>query len=169
MYLMAEEGNPIESEEYFSISENYYDILSDCKSLLTEQKMDSIRIIFKEIVDAQSIKRQIYINGIVDMPNKILYTNFLNVFLDYISDLDCFLNLPLIFQEYDKKLQTENDINNNNNIYDKVFYVNSANRQTIYNINGNIIYFEDLLEKEEIKNKLKLLIFWEEIKDIESF
>ena len=168
MYLMAEEGNPIESEEYFSISENYYDILSDCKSLLTEQKMDSIRIIFKEIVDAQSIKRQIYINGIVDMPNKILYTHFLNVFLDYISDLDCFLNLPLIFQEYDKKLQTENDINNNNNIYDKVFYVNSANRQTIYNINGNIIYFEDLLEKEEIKNKLKLLIFWEEIKDIES-
>ena len=130
--------------------------------------MDSIRIIFKEIVDAQSIKRQIYINGIVDMPNKILYTHFLNVFLDYISDLDCFLNLPLIFQEYDKKLQNENDIKNNNNIYDKVFYVNSANRQTIYNINGNIIYFEDLLEKEEIKNKLKLLIFWEGIKDIES-
>ena len=168
MYQIAEEGNPIESEEYFSINENYYDILSDCKSLLTEQKMDSIRIIFKEIVDAQSIKRQIYINGIVDMPNKILYTHFLNVFLDYISDLDCFLNLPLIFQEYDKKLQNENDIKNNNNIYDKVFYVNSANRQTIYNINGNIIYFEDLLEKEEIKNKLKLLIFWEGIKDIES-
>ena len=168
MYQIVEEGNPIESEEYFSINENYYDILSDCKSLLTEQKMDSIRIIFKEIVDAQSIKRQIYINGIVDMPNKILYTHFLNVFLDYISDLDCFLNLPLIFQEYDKKLQNENDIKNNNNIYDKVFYVNSANRQTIYNINGNIIYFEDLLEKEEIKNKLKLLIFWEGIKDIES-
>ena len=167
MYQIVEEGNPIESEEYFSINENYYDILSDCKSLLTEQKMDSIRIIFKEIVDAQSIKRQIYINGIVDMPNKILYTHFLNVFLDYISDLDCFLNLPLIFQEYDKKLQNENDIKNNNNIYDKVFYVNSANRQTIYNINGNIIYFEDLLEKEEIKNKLKLLIFWEGIKDIE--
>ena len=163
MYQIVEEGNPIESEEYFSINENYYDILSDCKSLLTEQKMDSIRIIFKEIVDAQSIKRQIYINGIVDMPNKILYTHFLNVFLDYISDLDCFLNLPLIFQEYDKKLQNENDIKNNNNIYDKVFYVNSANRQT-----GNIIYFEDLLEKEEIKNKLKLLIFWEGIKDIES-
>ena len=79
--------------------------------------MDSIRIIFKEIVDAQSIKRQIYINGIVDMPNKILYTHFLNVFLDYISDLDCFLNLPLIFQEYDKKLQNENDIKNNNNIF----------------------------------------------------
>ena len=168
MYQIVEEGNPIESEEYFSINENYYDILSDCKSLLTEQKMDSIRIIFKEIVDAQSIKRQIYINGIVDMPNKILYTHFLNVFLDYISDLDCFLNLPLIFQEYDKKLQNENDVKNNNNIYDKVFYVNSANRQTIYNINGNIIYFEDLLEKEEIKNKLKLLIFWEGIKDIES-
>ena len=168
MYQIVEEGNPIESEEYFSINENYYDILSDCKSLLTEQKMDSIRIIFKEIVDAQSIKRQIYINGIVDMPNKILYTHFLNVFLDYISDLDCFLNLPLIFQEDDKKLQNENDIKNNNNIYDKVFYVNSANRQTIYNINGNIIYFEDLLEKEEIKNKLKLLIFWEGIKDIES-
>ena len=168
MYKIEEEGNPIESEEYFSINENYYDILSDCKSLLTEQKMDSIRIIFKEIVDAQSIKRQIYINGIVDMPNKILYTHFLNVFLDYISDLDCFLNLPLIFQEYDKKFQNENNINNSNSIYDKVYYINSANRQTIYNINGNIIYFEDLLEKEEIKNKLKLLIFWEGIKDIES-
>ena len=76
MYQIAEEGNPIESEEYFSINENYYDILSDCKSLLTEQKKDSILIVFKEIVDAQSIKRQIYINGIVDMPNKILYIIF---------------------------------------------------------------------------------------------
>ena len=45
------EGNPNESFEYFSLNENYYDILSDCKSLLTEQKMDSIRIIFKEIED----------------------------------------------------------------------------------------------------------------------
>ena len=163
------EGNPNESEEYFPINENYYDILSDCKSLLTEQKMNSIRIIFKEIVDIQSIKRQIYINGIVDIPNKILYTNFLNIFLDYISDLDSFINLPLVFQEYDRKLQGENKTNNNNdNIYDKVFYVNSANRQNIFNINGSIIYFEDLLEKEEIKKNLKLLIFWEGIKESES-
>ena len=162
------EGNPNESEEYFPINENYYDILSDCKSLLTEQKMNSIRIIFKEIVDIQSIKRQIYINGIVDIPNKILYTNFLNIFLDYISDLDSFINLPLVFQEYDRKLQGENKTNNNNdNIYDKVFYVNSANRQNIFNINGSIIYFEDLLEKEEIKKNLKLLIFWEGIKESE--
>ena len=163
------EGNPNESEEYFPINENYYDILSDCKSLLTEQKMNSIRIIFKEIVDIQSIKRQIYINGIVDIPNKILYTNFLNIFLDYISDLDSFINLPSVFQEYDRKLQGENKTNNNNdNIYDKVFYVNSANRQNIFNINGSIIYFEDLLEKEEIKKNLKLLIFWEGIKESES-
>ena len=163
------EGNPNESEEYFPVNENYYDILSDCKSLLTEQKMNSIRIIFKEIVDIQSIKRQIYINGIVDIPNKILYTHFLNIFMDYISDLDSFITLPLIFQEYDKKFQGEKNTNNNNdNIYDKVFYVNSANRQNIFNINGNIIYFEDLLEKEEIKNNVKLLIFWEGIKESET-
>ena len=135
------EGNSNESEEYLPLNENYYDILSDCKSLLAEQKMNSIRIIFKEIVDTQSIKRQIYINGIVDMPNKILYSHFLNSFLDYISDLDSFITLPLIFQEYDKKLKSENDTNNN--IYDKVFYVQSAKRQNIYNINGNIIFFED--------------------------
>ena len=163
--LSVTEGYSNESEEYFPINENYYDILSDCKSLLVEQKMNSIRIIFKEIVDAQSIKRQIYINGIVDMPNKILYSHFLNTFLDYISDLDSFITLPLIFQEYDKKPKNENE---NNNIYDKVFYVQSAKRQNIYNINGNIIYFEDLIEKNEIKKNLILLIFWQDIKDIES-
>jgi hypothetical protein len=163
--LSVTEGYSNESEEYFPINENYYDILSDCKSLLIEQKMNSIRIIFKEIVDAQSIKRQIYINGIVDMANKILYSHFLNTFLDYISDLDSFITLPLIFQEYDKKPKNENE---NNNIYDKVFYVQSAKRQNIYNINGNIIYFEDLIEKNEIKKNLILLIFWQDIKDIES-
>ena len=163
--LSVTEGYSNESEEYFPINENYYDILSHCKSLLIEQKMNSIRIIFKEIVDAQSIKRQIYINGIVDMPNKILYSHFLNTFLDYISDLDSFITLPLIFQEYDKKPKNENE---NNNIYDKVFYVQSAKRQNIYNINGNIIYFEDLIEKNEIKKNLILLIFWQDIKDIES-
>ena len=109
--LSVTEGYSNESEEYFPINENYYDILSDCKSLLVEQKMNSIRIIFKEIVDAQSIKRQIYINGIVDMPNKILYSHFLNTFLDYISDLDSFITLPLIFQEYDKKPKNENENN----------------------------------------------------------
>ena len=160
------EGNPNESDEYFSVNENYYDILSDCKSLLTEQRMDSIRIIFKEIVDVQSIKRQIYINGIVDIPNKILFNTFLNSFLDYISDLDSFINLPLIFQEYDKKLKTGNDTNNN--IYNKVFYVNSSKRNNIFNINGNVIYLEDLLEKKELKKKLKILIFWNDIKDIDS-
>ena len=160
------EGNPNESDEYFSLNENYYDILSDCKSLLTEQRMDSIRIIFKEIVDVQSIKRQIYINGIVDIPNKILFNTFLNSFLDYISDLDSFINLPLIFQEYDKKLKTGNDTNNN--IYNKVFYVNSSKRNNIFNINGNVIYLEDLLEKKELKKKLKILIFWNDIKDIDS-
>ena len=158
-------GIPSESEEYFSLNENYYDILSDCKSLLSSQNIKTIRIIFKEIVDCQSIKRQIYINGIVDMPNKILYSHFLNTFLDYISDLDSFITLPLIFQEYDKKPKNENE---NNNIYDKVFYVQSAKRQNIYNINGNIIYFEDLIEKNEIKKNLILLIFWQDIKDIES-
>ena len=160
------EGTPYESDEYFPLNENYYDILSDCKSLLSEQKMNSIRIIFREIVDVQSIKRQIYINGIVDVPNKILYSTFLNTFLDYISDLDSFINIPLIFQEYDKKLKSGND--NNNNIYDKVLYVNSAKRQNIFNINGNIIFFEDLLEKNEMKKNLKLLIFWNRIKDIEA-
>ena len=159
-------GNTNESDEYISISENYYDILSDCKSLLTEQKMNSIRIIFKEIVDSQSIKRQIYINGIVDIPNKILYSHFLNTFLDYISNLESFINLPLIFQEYDKKLQKEND--KNSNIYDKVLYINSSKNQNIFNINGNTIFFEDLLERNEIKKILKILIFWEGIKDIES-
>ena len=159
------EGYSNESEEYFPINENYYDILSDCKSLLAEQKMNSIRIIFKEIVDAQSIKRQIYINGIVDMPNKILYSHFLNSFLDYISDLDSFITIPLIYQESNKKLKKEIG---NNNIYDKVFYVQSAKRQNIYNINGNIIYFEDLIEQKEMDKNLKLLIFWQNIKDIES-
>ena len=95
MYLMAEEGNPIESEEYFSINENYYDILSDCKSLLTEQKMDSIRIIFKEIVDAQSIKRQIYINGIVDISLSI------ESFGDILFDVIVILELSLLFLIFD--------------------------------------------------------------------
>ena len=159
------EGNPNESFEYFSLNENYYDILSDCKSLLTEQKMDSIRIIFKEIVDVQSIKRQIYINGIVDIPNKILFNTFLNSFLDYISDLDSFINVPLIFQEYDKKLKNGNDTNNS--IYNKVYYVNSSKRNNIYNINGNVIYLEDLLERNEFKKQLKILIFWNDINDID--
>ena len=161
------EGNPDESEEYLPINENYYDILSDCKSLLTQQKMTTIRIVFKEIVDVQSLKRQIYINGVVDMPNKILFTTFLNLFLDYISDLDSFISLPLVFQEYDKKLGNE-EVPHNNNIYDKVYYVNSSKRQNIFDINGNIIYFEDLLEQKELKKNLILLIFLEEIKDIES-
>ena len=161
------EGNPNESEEYSPINENYYDILSDCKSLLTEHKMSTIRIVFKEIVDVQSIKRQIYINGIVDMPNKILFSTFLNLFLDYISDLDSFINLPLIFQEYDKKFQNE-ETSINNNIYDKVYYVSSAKRQNIFDINGNITYFEDLLELPSLKKNLKLLIFWEESKEIDS-
>ena len=161
------EGNPNESEEYIPINENYYDILSDCKSLLTEHKMSTIRIVFKEIVDVQSIKRQIYITGIVDMPNKILFSTFLNLFLDYISDLDSFINLPLIFQEYDKKFQNE-ETSINNNIYDKVYYVSSAKRQNIFDINGNITYFEDLLELPSLKKNLKLLIFWEETKEIDS-
>ena len=57
-------GKPYDSEEYFPLNENYYDILSDCKSLLSENQMETIRIIFKEIVDINSIKRQIFINGI---------------------------------------------------------------------------------------------------------
>ena len=62
-----QEGKPNDSEEYFPLNENYYDILSDCKSMLKENNMNTIRIIFKEIVDISSIKRQIYINGIIDI------------------------------------------------------------------------------------------------------
>ena len=92
--IRMSEGISRESEEYFPLNENYYDILDDCKNLLTEHKMDFIRIVFKEIVDVQSIKRQIYIMGVVDIPNKILYSQFLNLFLDYISELDSFITLP---------------------------------------------------------------------------
>ena len=156
-------GIPSESEEYFSLNENYYDILSDCKSLLSSQNIKTIRIIFKEIVDCQSIKRQIYINGIVDTANKILYTDFLNNFLDYISDLDSFINIPLIFEEYDRRFKNMND-----NVFDRVYYVNSIKGQNIFDINGNKIYFEELIEKDEMKKKLKILIFWNEEKDLEG-
>ena len=154
-------GKPYDSEEYFPLNENYYDILSDCKSLLSENQMETIRIIFKEIVDINSIKRQIFINGIIEMSNKILYTQFLDAFLDYISELNSFINLPLIFQD------KENN-SSNKNIFDKVHYVTSTKRQNIYDINGNIIYFEDLLDQKEFEQKLKLLIFWKNEKDIEE-
>jgi hypothetical protein len=154
-------GKPYDSEEYFPLNENYYDILSDCKSLLSENQMETIRIIFKEIVDINSIKRQIFINGIIDMSNKILYTQFLDAFFDYISELNSFINLPLIFQD------KENN-SSNKNIFDKVYYVTSTKRQNIYDINGNIIYFEDLLAQKEFEQKLKLLIFWKNEKDIEE-
>ena len=154
-------GKPYDSEEYFPLNENYYDILSDCKSLLSENQMETIRIIFKEIVDINSIKRQIFINGIIEMSNKILYTQFLDAFLDYISELNSFINLPLIFQD------KENN-SSNKNIFDKVYYVTSTKRQNIYDINGNIIYFEDLLAQKEFEQKLKLLIFWKNEKDIEE-
>ena len=157
-------GKPYESEEYLPLNENYYDILSDCKSLLSENNMNTIRIIFKEIVDISSIKRQIYINGIIDMPNKILYIQFLNTFLDYISELNSFINLPIIFQEQGKNF----DNPDNNNIFDKVYYVTSSKRQNTYDINGNILYFEDLLEDKKFENKLKLLIYWKDEKDIEK-
>jgi len=127
--------------------------------------MDFIRIIFKEIVDVQSIKRQIYIMGVVDIPNKILYSQFLNLFLDYISELDSFITLPKIFQQ--QNITTKNHTDNKNDMYDKVFYVNSSKRQSVFNINGNKIFFEDLLEKNGLKKDLKLLIFWKDISDID--
>ena len=160
-------GKPNDSEEYLSINENYYDILSDCKSLLSDNNMNSIRIIFNEIVDINSIKRQIYINGIIDMSNEILYSQFLNTFLDYISELDSFINLPKIYQQ---EQDQEKSINNSGykNIFDKVYYVTSSKRQNIYDINGNISYLEDLLAQKEFENKLKILIFWKDEKDLEE-
>ena len=146
--IRMSEGISRESEEYFPLNENYYDILDDCKNLLTEHKMDFIRIVFKEIVDVQSIKRQIYIMGVVDIPNKILYSQFLNLFLDYISELDSFITLPKIFQQ--QNMTTKNHTDSKNDMYDKVFYVNSS-RQSVFNINGNKIFFEDLLEKNGLK------------------
>ena len=163
--IRMSEGISQESEEYFPSNENYYDILDDCKSLLTEHKMDFIRIIFREIVDVQSIKRQIYIMGIVDLPNKILYSQCLNAFLDYISELDSFITLPKIFQQ--QNITTNNPTDNKDYMYDKVLYVNSSQRQSVFNINGNKIFFEDLLENKGFKKDLKLLIFWRDIGDIE--
>ena len=162
--IRMSEGISQESEEYFPSNENYYDILDDCKSLLIEQKIDFINIIFREIVDVQSIKRQIYIMGVVDIPNKILYSQFLNLFLDYISELDSFITLPKIFQQ--QNMTTKNHTDSKNDMYDKVFYVNSS-RQSVFNINGNKIFFEDLLENKGLKKDLKLLIFWRDIGDIE--
>ena len=163
--IRMSEGISQESEEYFPSNENYYDILDDCKSLLIEQKIDFINIIFREIVDVQSIKRQIYIMGVVDLPNKILYSQFLNAFLDYISELDSFITLPKIFQQ--QNITTKNITDNKDYIYDKVLYVNSSKRQSVFNINGNKIFFEDLLENKGLKKDLKLLIFWRDIGDIE--
>ena len=164
--IRMSEGISQESEEYFPSNENYYDILDDCKSLLIEQKIDFINIIFREIVDVQSIKRQIYIMGVVDLPNKILYSQFLNAFLDYISELDSFITLPKIFQQ--QNITTKNITDNKDYIYDKVLYVNSSKRQSVFNINGNKIFFEDLLENKGLKKDLKLLIFWRDIGDIEK-
>ena len=164
--IRMSEGISQESEEYFPSNENYYDILDDCKSLLIEQKIDFINIIFREIVDVQSIKRQIYIMGVVDLPNKILYSQFLNAFLDYISELDSFITLPKIFQQ--QNITTKNITDNKDYIYDKVLYVNSSKRQSVFNINGNKIFFEDLLENKGLKKDLKLLIFWRDIGDIEE-
>ena len=161
---MLKDGRPYETEEYMPLNENYYDILSSCKSLLSENKLDTIRIIFKEIVDINSIKRQIYINGIIDMTNKILYSQFLNTFLDYISELNSFINLPLIFQEQNKEINNSQ----NKNIFDKVYYVTSTKRQNIYDINGNISYLEDFLIQKDFEEKFKLLIFWKNVKDIEE-
>ena len=163
--IRMSEGISQESEEYFPSNENYYDILDDCKSLLIEQKIDFINIIFREIVDVQSIKRQIYIMGVVDLPNKILYSQFLNAFLDYISELDSFITLPKIFQQ--QNITTKNHTDNKDYMYDKVLYVNSSKSQSVFNINGNKIFFEDLLEKNGLKKDLKLLIFWRDIDDIE--
>ena len=160
-----QEGKPKESEEYFPLNENYYDILSDCKSMLSENNMNTIRIIFKEIVDINSIKRQIFINGIIDMSTKILYTQFLNNFLDYVSELDSFINLPLVFQEQENDINNKSGINNN---FDKVYYVTSSKRQNIYDINGDILYFEDLLAGKEFEMKLKLLIFWKDENDLKE-
>ena len=151
---MLKDGRPYETEEYMPLNENYYDILSSCKSLLSENKLDTIRIIFKEIVDINSIKRQIYINGIIDMTNKILYSQFFNTFLDYISELNSFINLPLIFQEQNKEINNSQ----NKNIFDKVYYVTSTKRQNIYDINGNISYLEDFLIQKDFEEKFKLLM-----------
>ena len=159
---MLKDGRAYETEEYMPLNENYYDILSSCKSLLSENKLDTIRIIFKEIVDINSIKRQIYLNGVIDISNKILYSQFLDTFLDYISELNSFINLPLIFQEQNK---ITNDFQN---IFDKVYYVTSSKRQNIYDINGNITFLEDFLAQKDFDKKLKLLIFWKDNKDIEE-
>ena len=159
---MLKDGRAYETEEYMPLNENYYDILSSCKSLLSENKLDTIRIIFKEIVDINSIKRQIYLNGVIDITNKILYSQFLDTFLDYISELNSFINLPLIFQEQNK---ITNDFQN---IFDKVYYVTSTKRQNIYDINGNITFLEDFLAQKDFDKKLKLLIFWKDNKDIEE-
>ena len=159
---MLKDGRAYETEEYMPLNENYYDILSSCKSLLSENKLDTIRIIFKEIVDINSIKRQIYLNGVIDISNKILYSQFLDTFLDYISELNSFINLPLIFQEQNK---ITNDFQN---IFDKVYYVTSTKRQNIYDINGNITFLEDFLAQKDFDKKLKLLIFWKDNKDIEE-
>ena len=159
---MLKDGRAYETEEYMPLNENYYDILSSCKNLLSENKLDTIRIIFKEIVDINSIKRQIYLNGVIDISNKILYSQFLDTFLDYISELNSFINLPLIFQEQNK---ITNDFQN---IFDKVYYVTSTKRQNIYDINGNITFLEDFLAQKDFDKKLKLLIFWKDNKDIEE-
>ena len=145
-------------DEYIPIpiNEDSYEIMMECKSLLRDSKIDSIRIILKEIVDLKSIKRQIYINGIISPQNKLNYKSFYNTFLDYISDLDSFLSLPNLFG------------NNLKNTYDRIYYIDPSKTNNLVNIKGDIIELEELLNKEEVKDKLKLLIFWKNADDIEK-
>ena len=93
-----------------------------------------------------------------------MYIQFLDSFLDYISGLNSFISIPLIFQEQEENLNNPS----NKNIFDKVYYVTSTKRQNIYDINGNIIYFEDFFAKSEFEQKLKLLIYWNEENDIKE-
>lgn len=155
-------NSPPTSEDYLPGNEESHDIILKCKSLLFESQIDSIRIIFHEIVDIKSIKREIFINGIVDMAYKSSYFPFLNKFQDYIADLDCFLAIPSLFKEVDKKFK----VNNNDNFFDRVFYNNSFRSQNAYDINGNNFYMEDLLNTENIRNTYKFLIFWESLESI---
>ena len=147
-----------DSEDYIPIplNEDSYEIIMKCKTLLTDSKIDSIRIILKEVVDLKSIKRQIYINGTLSPQNKLNYQIFYNTFLDYISDLDSFSSLPKLFNDNEK------------NGFDKIYYIDPLKRNNLVNINGDVIELEELLNKEEIKEKLKLLIFWKKADDIEK-
>ena len=137
-------NTPIESDEYTLKTEDSFEVIKKLRELLSSSKLDSVRIIFEERTNIEEVRRKISTIGVVDHTMKLLYKNYIYNYEKYVSDLSCL-------------------ISSQHQIISNITSIDSFRSQRIFDINGNPIVYSTLSEDKEMKKKLKLLIFYEDI------